>query len=225
MNDSITAFEIDQTELTQLAKNLNYLIKQKQLSEADLGRVLNLPLMTIRRLTSGETKDPRVSTLKLIADYFNITLDSLLEKQNGISINYMTKNKPLFLPILDWATASKVTSIKELDLVAWKEWHPVTFNSSLVASENTFILKSTSSMYPRYPYGTMLIIDPEIPPTDGDIVLIKKNQNSDISLKELLIDLPERKLLSLSSSSDSIILDEKEYHIVGTVILTLLYKK
>lgn len=62
-----------------LSKNLSLLLKKYNVSEGTLARELSLPYNTIHRLVSGYTTDPRISTLKLIASYFNVSMDSLLQ--------------------------------------------------------------------------------------------------------------------------------------------------
>lgn len=60
-----------------LSNNLSSLMKENNISESDLARALNVPYNTIHRLITGHTTDPRVSTLKSIAAYFNVSLDCL----------------------------------------------------------------------------------------------------------------------------------------------------
>lgn len=61
-----------------IAKNLSELLKKHCLKTNQLAHHLGLPTMTIRRLLSGETGDPRISTLKCIADYFDVAVDVLI---------------------------------------------------------------------------------------------------------------------------------------------------
>lgn len=61
----------------ELSRNLSLLMKENNISESELARALNLPYNTIHRLISGYTTDPRISTLKLIASYFSVSLDNL----------------------------------------------------------------------------------------------------------------------------------------------------
>lgn len=70
-NHSLDKFNKD------LSHNLSLLMKGSNVSESDLARALNLPYNTIHRLISGYTTDPRISTLKSIAIYFNVSLDDL----------------------------------------------------------------------------------------------------------------------------------------------------
>ena len=69
----ITELKITKTQIQRLADNLQSLMKTRNISENDISKTLDIPVMTVRRIVSGETTDPRISTLKLFADYFNIT--------------------------------------------------------------------------------------------------------------------------------------------------------
>lgn len=225
MSSPTKELKVQHIKSIQLAKNLQQLIREFGITESFLAQELELPVMTIRRLTSGETTDPRISTLKMIADYFKLSLDSLLGERNGKSISQMGKSKPQFIPILDWTTAAQISSVNEIDLASWKTWHPVTFSSEIKLSSGAFILESTPSINIRYPMGTLFVIDPAVTVLDGDIVLVRRKESDDIFLRELSIYLPEKKLLSLIPDSPHIIFSEEEYSIVGVVVLTLLYKR
>lgn len=206
----------------RLAKNLCLILNCRQISEAELAQAVDLPLMTIRRLVSGETCDPRISTLKLISNYLNVSLDALLEGVDEHDTAYSQANRPQFVPILDWKTASEVNSINELDLSTWGNWQPITLKGQHVCSKTAFVLESRTSMSPRYPRGTVFVIDPEIEAQDGDIVLFKTKKNRELSLRELVIDPPEWKLLPIIPDSHPIVFSVKEYKIIGIVLLTVL---
>lgn len=209
----------------RLANNLHYLIKSQGLSESDVAQALEIPVMTVRRIISGETTDPRISTLKLLADYFKVTIDALIESQDELTLNLVRKNKPLFVPILDWETAEKSPSLKGINLANWLEWQPIHYPDANEIDQNSFALKSLPSMYPRFPKGTLFIIAPTIRPSDGDIVLIRIKDNGEISLKELIIDPPEKKLASIIDATQINLYSEKKYEVLGVVTLTLLFTK
>ncbi|MFA6301665.1 MAG: helix-turn-helix transcriptional regulator [Legionella sp.] len=82
-NTSLDRFNND------LSQNLSRLMKENNVSESELSRALGLPYNTIHRLISGDTTDPRISTLKSIAAYFNVSLDALF---NPNSLSYVNEN-------------------------------------------------------------------------------------------------------------------------------------
>ena len=212
-------------EAHQLAENLCSLLKSHHLNATSLAQKLDIPMMTIRRLLSGETTDPRISTLKLIADYFRISIDDLIAVGNPPAIQSLKRTKAHLIPILDWETAEKMISLHDLNLPQWKEWQSLSLSEEDAISKNAFALESRPSMYPRFPKGTIFIIDPDSIPTDGDIVLVKIKKNNELTLRELHIDPPEWQLRSVISGSNSLQYVKREHEIVGVILLTMLYNR
>lgn len=210
----------------ELSKRLQRLFKLNDTNISQTAQKLGIPMMTIRRLISGETKDPRLSTLKLITDHFGITIDALF-REDPVSIEATKNTKSYSVPFIDWETIAKISSIKDLNLDNWKEWQPISFDESedQLLSNEAFAIESRPSMYPRFPQGSIFIIDPLVKPNDGDIILLKIKKNNEIALKELIIDPPEWKLYPIVSGSNSIQYSEESFYIIGVNMLTLLYKR
>lgn len=221
---TLTELKITKSQIQTLAHNLRALLKQRDFSESEVAEQLGLPVMTIRRIVSGETTDPRISTLKLIADFFEVTIDSLIDTASKATPS-TPKNKPLFVPVLDWATAAKTLSIEDLDLTSWQDWHPVILGDQYSENHSVFALKTRPSMQPRFPVGTLLIIDPNETPTDGDIVLVKLKKEKELSLRELVIDPPKWQLQPIIPGSEILFYEKSQHKIVGVVILTMLFAR
>lgn len=221
----ITELKITKSQIERLASNLRALLTQHHITENEVAQALNIPHMTVRRLASGETTDPRISTLKLIADYFKITVDSLISDQENKPTVLRHKNMPKFVPVLDWIIATKIRTIKDIDLTTWKKWQPVTLNSNISISDTAFALESRPSMHSRFPQGTLFIIEPNITSSDGDIVLLRIKDTNELSLRELMIDPPEKQLYPIVPGSNVLVYSENAYDIIGVVVLTLLYNR
>ena len=69
-----------------LKDKLRYLRKHQELSQAEVARRLNLTQPTYNRYETG-TYPPDVETLKRIADFFDVSIDYLLESDRTISDN------------------------------------------------------------------------------------------------------------------------------------------
>lgn len=218
--NALKELKSSKTKAQLLAKNLRLLLNARDISEGGLAEALSIPVMTVRRLTSGETGDPRISTLKTIADYLNVSIDSLMENNEDNHIALMKKNIPQFVPILDWETATNIKSLKEIELQFWKEWHPVITHS---LSKGAFALESRPSMQPRYPAGTLFILDPDETPNDGDTILIKLDNG--LSLRKAIIDLPKWQLQPIVPGSETFFYNENQHIIIGVVVLTILQNK
>ncbi len=217
---------LEEDKYQNLAKNLRVLLKTNGLNANQLAQLLGIPMMTIRRLLLGETTDPRVSTLKLIADYFDVSIDSLIENGNFAANNSsLGKARPLFVPKLNWETVSKISSLSEINLATWKEWQSISLVDKEKISANAFALESRPSMFPRFAQGTRFIFDSAVVPQDGDIVLIKLKKNNELTLRELVIDPPEWQLHSVVAGSNILHYSESEHEIIGINILTMLFNR
>ena len=226
MEEAIQAIEAAQNNSRQhLAENLKLLMKSRKLKLNQLAQDLNIPVMTIRRLISGQTEDPRVYTLKLFADYFHVSVDSLIAPSRQVLQESLEETKPYFIPVIDWHTVQTMHSLDELNLTQWKNWQPVTLGSDEKLSEQAFALESRPSMYPRFPQGTVFIVDPKVKPTDGDTVLVKIKADGELTLRHLRIDPPEWKLGPLVSDSTVLHYDKQHHGIIGVNVLTMLYNR
>ncbi|MFJ1270097.1 XRE family transcriptional regulator [Legionella lytica] len=217
------AFTMDQTEVRTIAKNLKKLMESRGVSEIEIARALNTSVMTIRRIISGETEDPRISTLKLITDYFQVSIDSLIEDNNGKSLRTMIKNTPLVVPILTWSVIED-QGVENLSLGDWPEWYTIAGDQDLI-DEYTFAIESRPSMHPRFPMGTLFFINPIVQPIDGDLILIKFKNECNLSLRELIIDYPKWQLQAIIPGSETIYYDKQKHDIIGVVVLSLLRKR
>ncbi len=154
-----------------LADNLNLLIKSRNLNITQTANDLSLPIMTVRRLISGETTNPHLSTLKTIAEYFHISIDQLVNSQNMLQAEHRYTKSQL-VPILSWQEVRSITTIQDLSLKDWKNWQSVPTDKEKDIS-SAFALKTRPSFYAQFPNGTVFIIDPNSEVCDGDIVLVK----------------------------------------------------
>lgn len=218
--------KLEKIESQGLARNLSRLIKDRKTSESEVAIALGLPVLTVRRLSSGETTDPHISTLKQLADYFQVSIDSLIDTQTTAPVQLMrTHTKPQFLPILDWQTAATMQQVDALDLSTWKDWHALLPSHTQPISDQAFILKSKPSMHPRFPIGTLFTVDPRATPLDGDLVVVKMAQDGTLSLREICIDPPRWQLKPTIPGSDVLFYDPTQHHIVGPVVLSMLYAR
>ena len=206
-----------------IAENLSALLQQHHLNANQLAQRIGIPMMTVRRLLSGETADPRISTLKIIADYFNISVDLLIGDAPKNILVSSKQMRSYLIPKFNWDILSKLNNVAELGLDDWEDWQSISLNNNDLISKKTFALESRPSMYPRFPKGTIFIIDPGTTPTDGDIVLIKLKENNEFTLRELIVDPPYWRLSPLVTDSNTINFSNDEHEIIGVSLLTMLY--
>lgn len=63
--------------MMEIARILTELMARERLSDNDLAARTGVPQPTISRIKSGESRDPRDSTLRPLADYFRISISQL----------------------------------------------------------------------------------------------------------------------------------------------------
>ncbi len=67
-------------ELLIIAKNIKKYREKKGISQDKLSKLAGVTLHTITKIESGATPDPRIETVKKIADALGISVDDLLKK-------------------------------------------------------------------------------------------------------------------------------------------------
>lgn len=214
--------ELNRTQRSTIAQNLRELMTIKKITETKIAQELDMPVMTIRRLLSGETTDPRIFTLKSIADYFNVSVDCLITRDEISNYEFMNQSKPIFVPVFDWES---VKDFNDINLKNWKDWIPVTIGKDINFSKSCFALESRPSMYPRFQQGTTFIFDPDLPPIDGDLVLVNLIKNNELTLRELFIDPPEWQLHPVNQGAPVLHFTKKEHEIMAVVSMTLFYNR
>jgi len=209
-----------------LANNIKSLMLHNKIREGELAKALDIPYNTIRRLVNGETVDPRTSTLKLIANYFGITIDSIttycLANENYIDNSTHT----ISIPILSWDDIFySHPPYFDKNLNEYTFWETIAVDKNEEISEYIYALESKKSMQPRFPMGSIFVVNPDIKPIDGDLVLVKINNTNDITLRELIIDPPYWQLKSIVKDSANIALSRKSHEILGVVALTIIRQR
>lgn len=63
--------------MNKLSENMRLLISRAGISEARLAERTGIPQPTINRITRGQSRDPRDSTVKPLADFFGVTVEAL----------------------------------------------------------------------------------------------------------------------------------------------------
>ena len=74
------SFKIQDDKNLLFHEKLKYLREHQELSQKEICKRLGLPTSTYCRYESGETQ-PNLTTLKLIANFFDVTVDYLLDNQ------------------------------------------------------------------------------------------------------------------------------------------------
>jgi transcriptional regulator with XRE-family HTH domain len=154
---------------------IKYLMQKNYLTIENLSQELGLSVSTINRLLVSSNNDPRLSTLKPIAKFFNISLDELVGEKplqlqsNDEGHSFDNKNILLQVPVLHWEQVTKAKEITaSLNFENWNHWTVSIDNVSQLAF--ALIIGQSSLGTPFY-NKTRIIVEPEKKSLDSDYVL------------------------------------------------------
>jgi len=66
-------------EISIIAKNIKKYREKKGISQDKLSKLAGITLHTITKIESGATPDPRIQTVKRIADALGVSVDDLIK--------------------------------------------------------------------------------------------------------------------------------------------------
>lgn len=196
-----------------LVQNVKALMQTRNLNEAELARQSNIPQPTLHRLMAGNTFDPRISTLRQLANYFHVTLDELYSYGSKKTLASYPLDKVRFIPIIQWYDC-KPNILKSINLSGYNGDNYIAVQT---APPEAFALISKPSMEPQFPRNTLLLISPKLTPTDGDFVIVYFEGTEEATLRGLSLDGPYKRLISLGHSKSDEKFDAK-VTIIGTLV-------
>lgn len=170
--------------MPNLATILSNLMKEHDISASELSRRTGIVQPVIYRMMTGETDNPKVTTLIPLAQYFNISIDQLVG-----TIAIATNNKQKLhsgnistLPILTWEQANQWPQI---DVAMCNSFYTMTEE----ITPNAFALPMRgSSMQPQFQEGTVLIFEITTEPKDKDFALVLLKEQQELTFRQLYYD-------------------------------------
>lgn len=169
---------------SSLAKNLETLMQEKQISQTRLSKISGVSQSYIFKILNDQIKKPSLDTLEKLAT----ALDSTVAQLNH-SLELPKEADPVVglrkVPLISWVQAGLPTPVASLDDM--DKWYicPVRI------SKNGFALKVRGeSMEPMFYEGDIVFIDPDIPAESGRIVAAVDDGAADpeATLKKLVKD-------------------------------------
>lgn len=200
-----------------MGTRLSLLMGRAELSEAELGRQVDLPRATINRLVQGITPDPRASTLKAISEFFNITVDQLIGKQPIVVDDNDQLMNQARVPVLSFNTiANWENKLNGLDYDNYSDW--VTIDADEGFHNSIFAMKVFGdSMWPQFPENATLIIDPNRVPQNRNFVIVYSSKRNEPLFRQIIIEGNLKILIAINTVFPKLIMEEED-QIIGTVI-------
>lgn len=202
-----------------LASILKRLMKEKNLSESELARQTGVGQPVIHRISSGETDNPKIESLRPLAKFFSLSISQLVGDEPLFQRNTQQKKLIERAHILPFLTFEQT--------LLWRknkdQIHVLNdiITEADVSTDAYAVRVEDTTMRPRFPEGTVLIVDPHYPIKDGSFVIAYLKEQEKVVFKQLLIDGEHQYLKSLNVDFP-IIRMPKEYLLLGTMVQALL---
>lgn len=186
----------------KLSGILKKLLFQKDIRAADLCREIDVPAPTIHRLITGKSTRPYKSSLKPIADYFDVSIEQLIGEEPlpaDLDQAEPTKKRVLSshaikqVPIVPWEQL--LTKLPEKKEGVEKETIPFLGH---ISEKGFATIMPDSSMEPVFSRGSLLIFDPCKQPKDRSFVLTELHESKIPVFRQLLVDLDHQYLKPLN---------------------------
>lgn len=195
---------------------LRNLMDELNLSESELARRTQVGQPVIHRILSGETDNPRVATLSLIANYFSISISQLIGDVPLPEHRLPGTHNPRLstwsqVPLLTWEQAAEWPQQKNIQ-------HPQMIATELAVGLNAFALTvKDTTMSPRFNEGMLLIVDPDQTVEDRDFAILLLDHQTHVVFKQILKDGADIYLKPLNPDFKTTLLSPTS-RIIGPVI-------
>lgn len=187
------------------------MIRAGNISQAELARQTDIPPPTLHKLLTGQTTDPRMTTLMTLADFFNVGMDEITGML-PLTLHSHDKLPAVSVPVVSWEEITGGGAfLAGLTASNWNEWVTIESNAG-----DFFALKSKASMAPIFLRGSLLVVKRTQIARDGDYVVVHYKGTSSATLREILIDGPTEQLISLGTGSIEV-LNRETVTVLGVV--------
>lgn len=222
-NEKITSILTIKNPALRLSEVLNHLMDEIDIDGVQLSKNTGVPVTTINRLRKGDpSNNPTLTTLVPLADFFSISVsqligDELLPTKRVLGEHTPNPNNWKPIPHISWAQAGKLLQTNFDFNASIPKWSA----TDLEVSDKAFaITMEGDSMYPRFPEGTLFIIEPEQKITNRDFILLLPNDSVTPLFKQILIDGSDYYIKSLSKDFKEIkkISLNVDHKIIGVMV-------
>jgi hypothetical protein len=207
----------------KLSAVLTQLLNEEGINTSELARQTGTLQPVMHRLVTGDTDNPRITTLAPIAKYFGITLDQLvgifpLPRHRKSQKNGAQPYSWSSIPLLSWSELSGA-------LDASKK-HPLIEVSCTVSEQAYALTVKDPTMSPRFIEGTLLIVEPNLTPDSGDFVIVELDPSHEPTFKQVFFDGGDIYLKPLNTDFKMIHLEKNaDCRFLGVVVESKLTLK
>lgn len=198
----------------KLAENLKTLMRLNNISPTKLARNTGIGQPVIFRIATGETDNPKLATLRPIANFFKKSISQLIGDE----------------PLLSEQIYKQVIRVPLISMAEVNQW-PERFDENdhekyvicdCNVSKLAFAVEVQDiTMAPQFLPGTILVIDPTKEANDRDFVVAANSKLKSATFKQLLIDSETRYLKPINTDFRTTQMTE-DHKIIGPVLRSRL---
>lgn len=202
---------------SSMSKILKGLMAELGINESELARRTGVGQPVVHRICSGETDNPKVATLSPIANFF------------AISISQLIGDEPLSADRIPGTFNPDAQGWRQIPLLKWPQilhW-PIlpeklaplpTISTDIDMSQHAYAVAARdTTMEPRFPEGTILLIDPDLKPNNLDFAIVHIDGHDLPNFKQVLIDGGHTILKPLNTDFKTLLLD-KPHRFLGVMV-------
>ena len=188
-------------ESAKLASNLTNLMRDKDIDTKELSALTGISISLLNALKRGDG-NPTLGTLITLANFFDVTIDTLILSDARKSQTIM------IIPVYALQTAHAINQYQPLKNIHLKIEDDNSKLSCAIQIDN-------SSLMPFFDKGSIFLISNDKKYTDGDLVLVRINQESNV-FRRIFIKNKGLLFQYISLNADPHTYDA--YEIIGVVI-------
>jgi SOS-response transcriptional repressor LexA len=164
-----------------LGNNIDYLLQQHGIDIKNLSIQTGIPAATIARMRR-KGSNPTVSTIEPLLDFFRVDIDTLLYKDMS-KPEYQYKKqcgKFVHIPVVSMEDVNNnVNTSKVVNFIG----------AAGVTGDNIFgVSITTEALAPAFQNNSIIIIDPELKPKEGDYALCCLGEDDRPVFRQIFID-------------------------------------
>lgn len=169
--------------------NLQKLLEKEDISENEFSKRIGISQQSINKIITGQSLNPRLSTLVTIADYFKIPLQQMISNhiiQDRIQIPAIHTVSVPFVDFDDLNMSGLETAIMNS-----KKY----INVELSSKDNCFATSMyDESMEPKFSIGSVLVFNKDKKLNHGDFCLLK-GEDEQYMFRQVLINSSDKKFI------------------------------
>ena len=197
---------------------LEALLDMYDMTEMELSRQCKLSQPAIHKILSGATPDPRLSSLKTLAKFFNISLSQLSGEEPLPLFESKIKSRGVLIkvPLIPWEEAFEWQKmVGGYTPASWTYWATV---SNSKPSRSSFALTiERQNAVETFTTNSVIIVDPEYKFQTGNHVVVYRLSDQSTTIKELQLDGQEQWLVPLNKKITATRYDN-DYKICGVIL-------